>query len=120
MEKQVFKGRHTFDGIFKINLKGKEYTIQTDEGGYYLRKADPNKEIILLAFNHCQENEVDTGFVSFKEVKEAPYGVMACLKASPKNKSYSVFLLDSIIAWGYVDGGIEDEEVLHYCQRTRN
>lgn len=118
MDKPKFRGRHIFDGIFKINLKGKEYTIQTDEGGYFLRQADPDKEIILLSINHCQENEVDTGFVSFREVKEAPYGVMACLKASPKNKFYSVFLMDSIIAWGYVDGGLNDENTLHSCQRT--
>lgn len=118
MDKPKFRGRCVFDGIIKVSLKGEEYTLQTDDSGYYLRKADPNKEIIVLTISHCDDNEIDTGFVSFKSVKEAPYGVMVYLKASPKSKSCSVFTLNDIIAWGYVDGGLEDKDAIHYCQRT--
>lgn len=118
MNKPKFKGRCVFDGIIKITLGGEEYTLQTDEDGYYLRQADPNKEIVMLTVSHSKYDEVDTGFVSLKPVKEAPYGEMVCLKTSPKDKFYSVFTLPEIIAWGYVDGGLEDKSQHRYCQRT--
>lgn len=111
---QVFKGSHMFDGKININVEGKNFTLETDLGGMRLRNADTSKEIILITPKHLRYNELDTGYVVTIPKDNSKFG----LKGNLKDKTFSIFGVEEIIAWGYVDGGLNDENQLHSCQRT--
>lgn len=100
MSKQKFNGSCAFDGIIKVNVAGQEYSLETDLGGLALRKADPEKEVMMLIASHCPYNEVDTGFVI--AVSGSPYRFG--LKVRNDSDFYGIYSFADVVAWGYVDG----------------
>lgn len=114
---QKFNGTHTFNGVIKINVKGKEYTLETDLIGAMLREVDTQKEVVMLINKHCQYNEVDTGFVCLLD--EGKYPNSFGLRTAADSHFFTKYDFSDVIAWGYADGGLKDKEQLHYCQRTK-
>ena len=112
-----FNGTRTFSGIIKIDLEGKEYTLETDLMGTMLRQAYPKKEIVMLVSPHYRYNEVNTGFVCILDEEKYPNSFG--LKIAPDDHFFTKYDFPDVVAWGYVDGGLKDKTKLHYCQCTK-
>lgn len=100
MAKTRFKGSYIFDGNIRITVKGQEYNLKTDYGGFRWKEADPEREIIALVRDMLPYNEVKTGFAVFPK-SATPYKVY--LKPTPRSKDRLVYHFTDILAWGYVD-----------------
>ena len=103
-----------FDGQMKIKVNGNEYTVATDYGGIALSHADQSKEVIVLIRHHLPYDELDIGFV----VRAKEYDADRCfgLKAKLSDRHWGVYDYCDVVAWGYVDGGLNNPNHFNSCQ----
>lgn len=117
-DKPLYHGCVTFDGNLKITINGELKTLRTDLGGLSLRKADSNKELIVLTRDHVGYNEIDTGYIVRAKIYDDGNPPYFGLKDNPDALSWGCFNYCDVIAWGYADGGLNDPTLFYSCQST--
>lgn len=117
-DKPQYHGCVTFDGNLKVTINGQEKTLRTDLGGMMLRKADANKELIVLTSDHVGYNEIDTGYIVRAKTYDDGNPPYFGLKDDPDAVSWGCFNYRDVIAWGYADGGLNDPTLFYSCQST--
>ena len=118
-DKPMYTGRIMFDGNMQVKLlTGEVKTIRTDLCGMGLRKADPNKELLVLCRFFTNYNEIHTGYIvrmkQYDDCEQPCFG----LKHEPNSESWTVVNYADVIAWGYADGGLNDPTLFYSCQST--
>ena len=118
-DKPEFGGCVTWDGNFQVRIPNHGFkTLRTDFGGFALRKADPNKELLVLTRGHVGYNEIDTGYIvrtkNYDNGKPPYFG----LKDEPDAEGWGCYNYCDVIAWGYADGGLNDPTLFYSCQST--
>lgn len=117
-DRPQYHGCVTFDGNLKVTINGQEKTLRTDLGGMMLRKADANKELIVLTSDHVGYNEIDTGYIVRAKTYDDGNPPYFGLKDDPDAVSWGCFNYRDVIAWGYADGGLNDPTLFYSCQST--
>ena len=115
----MFTGRIMFDGNIQVKLlTGELKTLRTDLAGMKLHKADPNKELLVLTKGFTDYNEIHTGYIvrtkQYDDQERPCFG----LKHEPDADSWTVINYQDVIAWGYADGGLNDDTLFYSCQST--
>jgi hypothetical protein len=118
-DKPEFGGCVTWDGNIQVRIPHHGIkTLRTDFGGFSLKKADPNKELLVLMRNHVGYNEIDTGYIvrakSYDDGNPPFFG----LKHEPDADVWGCHNYCDVIAWGYADGGLNDPTLFYSCQST--
>ena len=118
-DKPMFDGRILFDGNIQVRLlTGELKTLRTDLCGMKLQKADPNKELMVLTKSFTDYNEIHTGYIvrmkRYDDCEQPCFG----LKHEPDADSWTMINYKDVVAWGYVDGGLNDPTLFYSCQST--
>ena len=118
-DKPEFGGCITFDGNIQVRIPNHGLkTLRTDLGGLKLQKADPNKELLVLTYNHVGYDEIDTGYIvrakNYDDGNPPYFG----LKHDPDADNWACHNYYDVIAWGYADGGLNDPTLFYSCQST--
>ena len=118
-DKPEFGGCVTWDGNIQVRIPHHGIkTLRTDFGGLALKKADPNKELLVLMRDHVGYNEIDTGYIvrtkNYDDGKPPYFG----LKDEPDAEGWGCHNYCDVIAWGYADGGLNDPTLFYSCQST--
>ena len=118
-DKPEFGGCITWDGNIQVRIPHHGIkTLRTDFGGLALKKADPNKELLVLMRDHVGYNEIDTGYIvrtkNYDDGKPPYFG----LKDEPDAEGWCCHNYCDVIAWGYADGGLNDPTLFYSCQST--
>ena len=118
-DKPEFGGCVTWDGNIQVRIPHHGIkTLRTDFGGLALKKADPNKELLVLMRDHVGYNEIDTGYIvrakNYDDGKPPYFG----LKDEPDAECWGCHNYCDVIAWGYADGGLNDPTLFYSCQST--
>ena len=100
-------GCHIFDGNLTLRLKGKDVKVRCEYFGLDLQSASQEHQIVMLIKQHLPYDELDTGWlVRTKDMdKEHLFG----LKARKKDRYWSVYNYNDVVAWGYADGGLNSD-----------
>lgn len=119
-EKNVYDGAVLFDGNMEVTTKdGKRHTLRIDHLGSALKNADPDKELMLMMGKDVSYCELTTGYLERRdewEEKESPkFGL--CPSADKIN--FTLLEYADVVAWGYVDGGLNDKHKFYSCQCTK-
>ena len=118
-DKPEFGGAIIWDGNIQLRIPHHGVkTLRTDFGGLGLKKADPNKELLVLTRDHVGYNEIDTGYIvrtKHYDDGEPPY---FGLKDYPDAEGWGCHNYCDVIAWGYADGGLNDPTLFYSCQST--
>ena len=118
-DKPEFGGAIIWDGNIQLRIPHHGVkTLRTDFGGFGLKKADPNKELLVLTRDHVGYNEIDTGYIvrtKHYDDGEPPY---FGLKDNPDAEGWGCHNYCDVIAWGYADGGLNDPTLFYSCQST--
>lgn len=119
-DKPEFTGAITWDGNIQVLIPHHGLkTLRTDLGGLGLKKADPNKELLVLVRDHIGYNEIDTGYIvrarNYDDGNPPYFG----LKHDPNAESWGCHNYCDVIAWGYADGGLNDPTLFYSCQSTK-
>ena len=118
-ERPEFTGTVTFDGNIQVNIpKHGMKTLRTDLGGLKLQKADPNKELLVLMRTHVGYDEIDTGYIVRTKTYDDGRPPYFGLKHDPDADSWGCHNYCDVIAWGYADGGLNDDTLFYSCQST--
>ena len=118
-ERPHFTGTVTFDGNIQVNIpKHGMKTLRTDLGGLSLQKADPNKELLVLMRTHVGYDEIDTGYIVRTKTYDDGRPPYFGLKHDPDADSWGCHNYCDVIAWGYADGGLNDDTLFYSCQST--
>jgi len=118
-DKPEFGGCTKFDGNIQVRIpKHGMRTLRTDLGGMMLHKADPNKELLVLVRDHVGYNELDTGYIVRTKRYDDGNPPFFGLKDDPDAESWGCYNYCDVIAWGYVDGGLNDPTLFYSCQST--
>lgn len=118
-DKPEFGGCVTFDGNIQVRIPQHGIkTLRTDFGGFALRKADPNKELLVLTRNHVGYNEIDTGYIVRTKNYDNGQPPYFGLKDEPDAEGWGCHNYCDVIAWGYADGGLNDPTLYYSCQST--
>ena len=119
-DKPEFHGSIIFDGNIQVKiLQHGIKTLRTDLGGFALRRADPNKELLVLTRNHVGYNEIDTGYIVRTKNYDNGQPPYFGLKHDPNADSWGCHNYCDVIAWGYADGGLNDPTLFYSCQSTK-
>lgn len=115
----MFTGRIMFDGNIQVRLlRGGLKTLRTDLAGLGLHKADPNKELLVLTKHFTDYNEIHTGYIvrtkQYDDQERPCFG----LKHEPDADCWTIINYCDVIAWGYADGGLNDQTLFYSCQST--
>ena len=118
-DKPEFGGCVQWDGNIQVRIPQHGLkTLRTDLGGFALKKADPNKELLVLTRNHVGYDEIDTGYIvrtkRYDDGKPPYFG----LKDEPDAEGWGCHNYCDVIAWGYADGGLNDPTLFYSCQST--
>lgn len=118
-DKPIYSGAIIFNGNMQVRtIRGELKTIRTDHCCFRLRKANPNKELLVLVKDHAGYNELDTGYIvrtkQYDDMERPCFG----LKATPDSEVWGLFDYYDVIAWGYADGGLNDPTLYYSCQST--
>ena len=118
-DKPMFTGRIMFDGNIQVKLlTGELKTLRTDLAGMKLHKADPNKELLVLTKGFTDYNEIHTGYIvrtkQYDDQERPCFG----LKHEPDADCWTIINYCDVIAWGYADGGLNDDTLFYSCQST--
>ena len=118
-DKPEFTGRIIFDGNLQLRIPGHGIkTIRTDLAGLKLHKADPNKELLVLTNPFAGYDELHTGYIvrtkNYDDQERPCFG----LKHEPDADSWTVINYCDVVAWGYADGGLNDQTLFYSCQST--
>ena len=118
-DEPLFAGVVTWDGNIKVRLPHHGFkTLCTDVGGLKLKSADPNKELLVLLTSHVGFNEIDTGYIVRANVYDDGQPPYFGLKDNPDAECWGCHNYRDVIAWGYADGGLNDETLFYSCQST--
>ena len=118
-ERPEFTGTVTFDGNIQVLIPQHGLkTLRTDLGGLKLQKADPNKELLVLTRNHVGYDEIDTGYIVRTKTYDDGRPPYFGLKHDPDADSWGCHNYCDVIAWGYADGGLNDDTLFYSCQST--
>lgn len=118
-DKPEFGGCVTWDGNIQVIIPHHGLkTLRTDFGGFALRKADPNKELLVLTRNHVGYNEIDTGYIVRTKNYDNGQPPYFGLKYKPDAEGWGCHNYCEVIAWGYADGGLNDPTLFYSCQST--
>lgn len=113
-----YDGSVLFDGTIRVTVKGQKKTLRIDYLGTMLHSVDPKKEVLMLTRNHQMYNEIDTGYVTVKkEWLERDNPVFLLRPSLDVNDGVMLEFAD-VVAWGYVDGGLNDSRKACSCQYT--
>lgn len=114
----AFDGAILFDGNMTVTLAtGEKKTIRIDYLGAELKKADPDKEVIILLKGYAQYNEFKTGFIVHNPKWENGGVPSFGLKPIKEISHWSLHQYWDVIAWGYADGGLNNSRI-YSCQCT--
>lgn len=102
-KKGQFSGTALFNGEMTVTIKGKNYKMRVDYLCVDLRRADPDREVILLMKGCVGYNEVTTGYVVHPKGMETGYIGVVPFKGCD---SYTVYEIGEVIAWCYADEGV--------------
>lgn len=96
-----------FDGNITLKIQGKNYKLRTDYCGFGLKRASQKHSIVMLLKQHMDYNELDTGFL----VRSKAYDMerMFGLKARKSDRTWSIYHYSDVVAWGYIDGGLNSD-----------
>ena len=120
-EKNIFNGAVLFDGNITVNVKGgRKLTLRTDYLGAAIKSADPNKEIVILLHSEANFNELRTGYIERRDVWEQEDERVFGLSPNHDKTLFYIFPYSDVIAWGYADGGLNDENMFYSCQCTKD
>lgn len=120
-EKNIFNGAVLFDGNITVNVKGgRKLTLRTDYLGAAIKSADPNKEIVILLHSEANYNELRTGYIERRDVWEQEDERVFGLSPNHDKTLFYIFPYSDVIAWGYADGGLNDESMFYSCQCTKD
>ena len=101
-------------GAMTITLgNGKSYQVKTEYFGLGLQKASQENQVVMLIKQHLPYDEVDTGWLV--RTKEMDKNYQFGLKATKDARSWSVYNLNDVVAWGYADGGLNSDH-FRSCQ----
>jgi hypothetical protein len=101
-------------GAMSITLgNGKSYQVKTEYFGLGLQKASQENQVVMLIKQHLPYDEVDTGWLV--RTKEMDKNYQFGLKATKDARSWSVYNLNDVVAWGYADGGLNSDH-FRSCQ----
>ena len=118
-ERPEFGGCVIFDGNIQVRIPNHGLkTLRTDLGGLKLQKADPNKELLVLMRTHVGYDEIDTGYIVRTKTYDDGRPPYFGLKHDPDADSWGCHNYCDVIAWGYADGGLNDETLFYSCQST--
>ena len=118
-DRPEFGGCIIFDGNIQVRIPNHGLkTLRTDLGGMALHKADPNKELLVLMRAHVGYNEIDTGYIVRTKTYDDGRPPYFGLKHDPDAESWGCHNYCDVIAWGYADGGLNDETLYYSCQST--
>ncbi len=118
-DKPEFGGSVTWDGNIQVRIPHHGIkTLRTDFGGFALKKADPNKELLVLMRDHVGYNEIDTGYIVRAKAYDDGNPPYFGLKDEPDAEGWGCHNYCDVIAWGYADGGLNDPTLYYSCQST--
>ena len=118
-DKPEFTGAIMFDGNIQVRIPNHGMkTLRTDLGGLALKKADPNKELLVLTRNHVGYDEIDTGYIVRAKNYDDGQPPFFGLKSNPDAEGWGCHNYCDVIAWGYADGGLNDPTLFYSCQST--
>lgn len=110
----AYTGSILFDGNMTVTLAdGEKKTLRTDHLGTALKQVNPHKEVLILMRGNADYNEIDTGFVFFRKKMQNLF----CIKPTTDSETYAIKSLSNVIAWGYADGGLNNDR-FYSCQCT--
>lgn len=119
-EKNVYSGAVLFDGNMEVTTKdGKRHTLRVDYLGSALKNADPNKELMLMMRDDVQYCELTTGYIERRSEWEEKESPMFGLCPSADKINFTLLKYADVMAWGYVDGGLNDKRKFYSCQCTK-
>ncbi len=107
----VFDGCILCDGVINVTIRGKKYNLHTAYLGGGLRYADPKAEVVLMTTNSIPYDELETGFILPRCCTEDKIAI----KSTPKSYGHKIINLNDVIAWGYVDGGLNVKNNPYSC-----
>ena len=116
-DKAVYDGSILFDGNMVVKTHGgRKHLLRVDNMGVELKHADPNKEVIIMMHGNEGYCELATGFVENRE----DWGDKGWFGLYPNDEKKRCNLYDysELVAWGYVDGGLNDSRRFYSCHCT--
>lgn len=118
-EKNVYDGAVLFDGNMEVNTKdGKKHTLRIDYLGSALKGADPDKELMLMMRGDAPCCELTTGYLERRDEWEEKESPMFGLCPASDKINFTLLEYADVVAWGYVDGGLNDKSKFYSCQCT--
>lgn len=119
-EKNVYDGAVLFNGNMEVTTRnGKRHTLRVDYLGSALKNADPNKELMLMMRDDVQYCELTTGYLERRDEWEEKESPMFGLCPSADKIRFTLYEYADVVAWGYVDGGLNDKRKFYSCQCTK-
>lgn len=119
-EKNVYDGAVLFNGNMEITTRdGKKRTLRIDYLGSALKKADPNKELLLMMRQDAPYCELTTGYLERRDEWEEKESPMFGICPSADKIDFTLLEYADVVAWGYVDGGLNDKRKFYSCQCTK-
>ena len=118
-EKNVYGGAVLFNGNMEVvTMDGKKHTLRVDYLGSALKNADPNKELMLMMRKDASYCELATGYIERRSEWEDGESPMFGLCPSADKINFTLLEYSDVVAWGYVDGGLNDKSKVYSCQCT--
>ena len=118
-EKNVYDGAVLFDGNMEVTTKdGKRHTLRIDYLGSALKSADPDKELMLMTRSDAPYCELTTGYLERRDEWEEKESPMFGLCPAADKIDFTLLEYADVVAWGYVDGGLNDKSKFYSCQCT--
>ena len=104
-----------FDGNLTLRLwGGKELQVRCEYCGMDLQRASQNHQIVMLIKQHLTFNELDFGWLVRSKAYDEKH--IFGLKAKKGDRSWSVYEYKDVVAWGYVDGGLNNPKHFNSCR----
>lgn len=118
-EKNVYDGAVLFDGNMEVTTKdGKKHTLRIDYLGSALKNADPDKELMLMMRKDAPYCELTTGYLERRDEWEEKESPMFGLCPASDKINFTLLEYADVVAWGYVDGGLNNKSKFYSCQCT--
>ena len=118
-EKNVYDGAVLFNGNMEVTTRdGEKHTLRVDYLGSALKNADPNKELMLMMRKDASYCELATGYIERRSEWEDGESPMFGLCPSADKIRFTLYEYAEVVAWGYVDGGLNDKGKVYSCQCT--
>lgn len=100
-------GTILFDGNIEIVINKKKYKLRVEYHGLDMQRASQEHPIIVLLRQHIPYEEADVGYLVRTKAYDERHAFG--LKVKKDDRFWGVFSYDDVIAWGYVDGGLNSD-----------